>query len=283
MKIVFVLSFFVLFQLVFAESITCENEEGHCTFEKDVEYECFCPWGIQSHGTIYGELPTMDECLEKIYNVCGHSCSNDAGRCRIDEKSFRCYCSDGRIEKGSEEKNLVCEMVLVNKCGTERPDINNLCNEEQLTFCTDPYFAFFEKCKGLVIPDEKIEELKNGTWNAFGDDIAGCCREYQNAENFIIELVDCIKTETCELCVAEYNESTGNISDEDRGSADTGDTGDVVDAGNTVDTGDTTDVTDTADTGDTVDTETQDESNQNDQKQEVDSTKSSSACSVILI
>ncbi|HRZ79796.1 MAG TPA: hypothetical protein P5044_07305, partial [bacterium] len=121
MRIVFVLSFFILFQLAFAESITCENEEGHCTFEKDVEYECICLWGMEARGSTYGELPTMDECLEKIYNECGHSCSNSAGRCKVDGKSFYCYCSDGRTEKGSEDEELVCETTLVDKCGSEKP------------------------------------------------------------------------------------------------------------------------------------------------------------------
>ena len=191
------------------------------------------------------------------------------------EKDFICvegYCvregtnpTEEEEEEDEEEKEKpVCEELLKETCGTEAPDLNEICSDEALEFCADGFALYAEKCEEETIPKEMIEETKEGVWNDLGSDIVDCCNEYKYMKEDLTSMLNCIKTKSCDECMEVYEKALEENSD-------SGDSGD--DFGNTGNTGNTGDIGNTANEGDgTKASETP-----------TTSGNSSSGCSTILI
>ncbi|HSW61387.1 MAG TPA: hypothetical protein VLJ60_11335 [bacterium] len=302
--------------IMFAESVKCENENGSCEFLDDGSFTCQCNdnsgWGgdgiAGSPTDEEVELPTNEECLEWVEDMCGlpegaETCENPAGQCIVyAEGYYDCMCEDGSYggtgggetepgdpgvspdvdggdstepepvdedlevpdeypteecveDKDCPEKFIcvegwcqfdyenvekpVCAEVLVETCGTEAPNINDICDEKSLPYCTDAYSTVMDKCEGVEIPADKIKELEEGKWNEYGRDIADCCRDYEYAKTFLDELLECLKTKECNECYEQYEEAVDEADKGDSGNSgsDTGDTGNTGDTDNQEETG----------------------------------------------
>lgn len=303
--------------IMFAESVKCENENGSCEFMDDGSFTCECidnsGWGgdgvAGSPNDEEVELPTKEECLEWLDDMCGlpegaETCENPAGQCIVyAEGYYDCMCEDGsyggtgggETEPGdpgvspeedggdstepapvTEEDNEVpdeypteecvedkdcpekficvegwcqfdyenvekpvCAEVLVETCGSEAPNINDICDEKSLPYCTDAYSTVMDKCEGVEIPADKIKELEEGKWNEYGRDIAECCRDYEYTKTFLDELLECLKTKECNECYEQYEEAVDEADKGDSGNSgsDTGDTGNTGDTDNQEETG----------------------------------------------
>jgi hypothetical protein len=95
--------------IMFAESVKCENENGSCEFMDDGNFTCECEdnsgWGgdgvAGSPTDEEVELPTNEECLEWVDDMCGlpegaETCENPAGQCIVyAEGYYDCMCEDG--------------------------------------------------------------------------------------------------------------------------------------------------------------------------------------------
>ncbi|MFO7735185.1 MAG: hypothetical protein R6W70_03095 [bacterium] len=264
-------------EVIFAEGMSCENENGSCEFEEDGSFVCSCSDDVLGDGGVAGspvsdedyELPDEEECLEILDSFCGvpegaEDCENPAGECIVyDDGNWDCYCEDGRWEDSWESEgesepgnpgdgetepypgededdeipdhdyiceensdcppNYICEEgfcefddenfeppvcmeVLENVCGTEAPDINDICSDESFGYCTDVFSVYVEKCEDSEIPESMIDELENGKWNDLGSEIAECCREYKEIKPYTDELVECLETKSCEECLENFEE-----------------------------------------------------------------------------
>ncbi|HNW82964.1 MAG TPA: hypothetical protein PKG52_08750 [bacterium] len=112
MKKFLVLSAAVLMSgMVYAESVTCENENGKCEFFEDGTMTCECTdfgTGSSSVGTDpNGDevvMPTTEECLAMVEEMCGIpegavTCENPAGNCIVyADGTYYCQCLDGTGE-----------------------------------------------------------------------------------------------------------------------------------------------------------------------------------------
>ncbi len=353
----------ILSSMLFAESVTCENDNGSCVFNEDGSYECLCSedsWGegtgVAGSPDSGGEatMPTQDECIEMVNEMCAlpegaQMCENDAGECYVmEDGDYLCDCYDGSssgggstepgeepsvdpdetnsgnddseyvspsvdsetetddsdseeapprvdgetepakeecetsldckegqvcwegycVEKEKEDPELEecesdadcrlglvcwdgycyekdsekpdkevpeCETLLKETCGTEAPDLNKICSEEALEFCADGYVLYAEKCEDEELPNEAIEQIKEGTWNDFAPDIVDCCNDYEYVKDEMNDLFDCLEKKECEECMKDFEEAVGEYDDEgDSGSAadDTADSGDSGDGTN---------------------------------------------------
>lgn len=273
------LAMIFLTSMLFAENVTCENDNGSCQFNEDGSYECLCSedsfgegTGVAGSSDSTGKVvtPTSEECLETVDEMCGlpegaSTCENPAGECVVMENGdYWCDCYDGSSSGaesvpgdpgdescessldcregfvcadgyciGVDGENPVgedpadetpeCETLLEETCGTEAPDINEICSEEELDFCSDGLAIYFEKCEDEEIPAEMTEEIKNGTWNELGKDVAECCQGYSYNKEEMTTFIDCLKTNPCEECMEAYEEAVGE---------DYGDSGDSGNSGN---------------------------------------------------
>lgn len=98
-----------LMSMLFAEGVSCENENGSCVFNEDGSYECLCSedsWGegtavAGSGGEGAAVMPTQEECLEMVDEMCALpegavQCENDAGECYVmKDGEYWCDCFDG--------------------------------------------------------------------------------------------------------------------------------------------------------------------------------------------
>ena len=294
--------------MVFAEVVTCKNDNGSCEFNEDGSYECLCSedsygegTGVAGSGDSIGEaeMPTQEECLVMIDDMCALpegavTCENPAGECVVLENgSYWCDCLDGSGTGGGdsepgdpgeepsidpddseddtpsvdgddetepvaeecessldcreglicvdgycvgkdgetpEEEMPVCEDVLKETCGTEAPDINEICSEDALKVCSDGIAIYFEKCEDEEIPADLIQEVKEGTWNEIASDVADCCNGYEESKEETTTLIDCLRTKTCEECMKVYEEAVGEDYGDSGSQAgdDVGDTGDTA-------------------------------------------------------
>lgn len=99
-----------LTSMIFAEGVSCENENGSCVFNEDGSYECLCSEDSWGEGTgVAGSpvsdedvtMPTQDECLEMVNEMCALpegavQCENVAGECYVmEDGDYWCDCYDG--------------------------------------------------------------------------------------------------------------------------------------------------------------------------------------------
>jgi hypothetical protein len=220
---------------------TCENPAGHCIVYAEGYYDCKCEDG--SYGgsgggesepgdpgvspEVDGEDSTEPQPVDEDEEV---SDEYPTEECVADEdcpEKFICVDGWGQFDYENVEKP-VCAEVLVETCGTEAPDINNICDDKSFPYCSDAYTTIMDKCEGVEIPADKIKELEEGKWNEYGRDIADCCRDYESAKPFIDDMLKCLETKSCEECYEQYEEV---VDEEDKGN--TGDSGDTSDSGNT--------------------------------------------------
>jgi|GEM_PF-1690779 len=103
------LTFTFLSTMLFAEAVTCENDNGSCQFNEDGSYECLCSEdsygdgmgvaGTGSDGDVI--MPTQEECLETVNEMCALpegavTCENPAGECFVmEDGDYWCDCYDG--------------------------------------------------------------------------------------------------------------------------------------------------------------------------------------------
>ena len=106
---------FILSSVLYAESVTCENDNGSCVFNEDGSYECLCSedsWGegtaVAGSSDSSGEvtMPTDEECLEMVDEMCALpegavQCENVAGECYVmEDGDYWCDCYDGSSSGG---------------------------------------------------------------------------------------------------------------------------------------------------------------------------------------
>jgi len=220
---------------------TCENPAGLCIVYAEGYYDCMCEdgsYGGSGSGEsepgdpgvspeVDGEDSTEPQPVDEDEEVPDEYPTEE---CVADEDCPEKFiCVDGWCQFDYENvEKPVCAEVLVETCGTEAPDINNICDDKSFPYCSDAYTTIMDKCEGVEIPADKIKELEEGKWNEYGRDIADCCRDYESAKPFIDDMLKCLETKSCEECYEQYEEV---VDEEDKGN--TGDSGDTSDSGNT--------------------------------------------------
>ena len=104
--------------MMYAESVSCTNENGKCEFFEDGSYECQCSDESPFGGTgVAGSpsdeevtMPTNEECLAMVDEMCGIpegsvTCENPAGKCFVyPDGTYFCNCLDGSGEGGGSSE-----------------------------------------------------------------------------------------------------------------------------------------------------------------------------------
>lgn len=104
--------------MMYAESVSCTNENGKCEFFEDGSYECQCSDESPFGGTgVAGSpsdeevtMPTDEECLAMVDEMCGLpegavTCENPAGKCFVyPDGTYFCNCLDGSGEGGGSSE-----------------------------------------------------------------------------------------------------------------------------------------------------------------------------------
>ena len=220
---------------------TCENPAGQCIVYAEGYYDCMCEdgsYGGSGSGEsepgdpgvspeVDGEDSTEPQPVDEDEEVPDEYPAEECVEDKDCPEKFICVEGWCQFDYENVEKP-VCAEVLVETCGTEAPDINNICDDKSFPYCSDAYTTIMDKCEGVEIPADKIKELEEGKWNEYGRDIADCCRDYESAKPFIDDMLKCLETKSCEECYEQYEEV---VDEEDKGN--TGDSGDTSDSGNT--------------------------------------------------
>ncbi|MGI6393827.1 MAG: hypothetical protein ACOX2F_03685 [bacterium] len=178
-KVILLIAVIFSASLIFAESVTCENENGACEFNEDGSFSCECVdhgFGANGVGSTGGEgdytLPTQEECLATIEEFCGLpegtvTCENPAGKCIVSGNGdFSCSCEDGTDVWGGE--------------GTEpeEPGFEGMCMSD--SDCEEGEVCFDGACTSIIVILTEANECKEILENYCGTeapDINKICTE----------------------------------------------------------------------------------------------------------
>ena len=213
---------------LFAEdnTVSCESDLGKCTYTLTDSFtrECTCrdntgfadaeipPEG----GTIDSTLPTEEECLAELEDICGNAdilCENEAGECSMEQNGeYNCGCygifdgyHSGTAASADEES---CNAVLVEHCGTEAATAKTICTDSEIfEVCLNYAKSFTEACYEPLTEEEMEAALDlpaetNDTTAA----LAVCCQNEEMREEFktsfeCLEAAEsCENKEYCETC-----------------------------------------------------------------------------------
>jgi hypothetical protein len=260
-------------------AVACENPAGECVVLEDGDYWCDCYDGSssgegESEPGNPGEEPSVDPdetdseevppslVVKDETEPAKEECESDAD-CEEGLVCWDGYCYAKDSETPEKQDPPECEALLKETCGTEAPDLNDICSEDALDFCADGMAVYMKKCEDEEIPAEMMEEIKNGTWNDLGSDVAECCQDYSNIKDEMTTFIDCLKTKPCEECEKAYSEAVGEYDDEGDSGSQSGD--------------------DTADSGDTANEDGADSGEEAEDPKGTSSSDSSDGCSMTLI
>ena len=213
---------------LFAETMTCESEEGTCVYELNgtVFHEyCTCDGGsydkINNHSNS-AAIPTESECSQNtdadVYcKTDTFSCENDAGRCSIDHNGeYLCSCwgvysANGAVEgayTGTVEfVEESCKSKLVEICGTEPATARDVCEDQEILNQCISYIKNFAESCFEPFTDEDIEGILDqqayGYNREWPHQISDCCQMEQQRKDFQTRLEcleDCKDDNCCETC-----------------------------------------------------------------------------------
>ena len=243
---------------LFAETMTCESEEGTCVYEFDGtlfhEY-CTCDGGsydkINNHSNS-AAMPTELECSRNtdadVYcKTDTFSCENDAGRCSIDHNGeYLCSCwgvysANGAVEGAytgtAEFSEESCRNKIVELCGTEPATLRDVCKDTDIFNECVNYIKPVETCYGRWSNEyiEGIEDMENedildllAYGNHISSAISGCCqwgedddiKEWRTKWECLDSCTDEDCCQTCELYI-HLDDTAEDGSDKDADAANT--------------------------------------------------------------
>lgn len=259
---------------LFAEdnTVSCESDLGKCTYTLSADSfskDCTCRdnTGIaeaelpSEGGTIDSVLPTEEECLAELEDICGNAdilCENEAGECQMEPSGeYNCGCygivdgyHSGSVDSASEES---CNAVLVESCGTEAATARTLCTDSEIfDLCLTYAKSFTDSCYEPLNEEEMEAALDlPAETNDTTASLAVCCQDEEIRNGWFKESFECLEAaescenkECCETCdVFVLEESTEKEDGDDviapapeDDSADAGET--EVPTGDTLDSGD---------------------------------------------
>ena len=240
---------------LFAETVSCESDEGTCTYELNgtVFHEyCTCEGGsydkVSNHSNS-AAMPTEIDCSQNIdadvYCKEGNfSCENDAGRCNIDHNGkYLCNCwgvysvnvAENGVYSGTTEfSEESCRNKIVELCGTELATLRDVCKDADIFNECVNYIKPVETCFGRWSNEyiEGIEDMENEDildLPAYGNHISyaisGCCQwgEDDDIKEWRTKwecLDNCTDEDCCQTCGFYFDE--GVVSSEE-GSAEDAD------------------------------------------------------------
>ena len=256
---------------LFAEdnTISCESDLGKCTYTVSADSfskECECRDGSgigeaempAEGGTLESTLPTKEECLAELEDMCGNAgimCENEAGECEMEtngEYSCRCFGIEGYKDGTGTFSDEGCSAVLVESCGTEPATARTICTDSEIfNVCLSYAKSFTEACYEPLTEEEMEAALDlPAETNDTTAVLAVCCQDEEIRDGWFKESFECLEAaescenkECCETCdVFVLEESTDEKDDEviapapEDDNADTGET--EVPTGDTLDEGD---------------------------------------------
>lgn len=228
---------------LFAETVTCESEEGTCTYELNgtVFHEyCTCNGGsydkINNHSDS-AAMPTELECSRNtdadVYCKEGNfSCKNDAGECNIDQNGeYICRCfgvwsANGAVEGAyngtAEFVEESCGSKLVEICGTEPATARDVCEDQEiLNQCINYIKTFADGCFE-PFSDEDIEEIldqqAHGYNREWSHQLADCCQMEEQRKDFQKNLEcfeNCKDDNCCDTCGIDSVSHEDVVEDDD--------------------------------------------------------------------
>ena len=244
---------------LFAEdnTISCESDLGKCTYTVSADSfskECECRDGSgigeaelpSEGGTVESTLPTEEECLAELEDMCGNAgimCENEAGECEMEtngEYSCRCFGIEGYKDGTGTFSDEGCSAVLVESCGTEPATARTICTDSEIfNVCLSYAKSFTEACYEPLTEEEMEAALDlPAETNDTTAVLAVCCQDEEIRNGWFKESFECLEAaescenkECCETCdVFVLEESNEKDDDEviapapEDGNTDAGDT-----------------------------------------------------------
>ena len=229
-KLLIFIAMLALAMTLFAETLDCQSELGRCMYElldDSFTKECFCLDGIgtsemetpSENGTFDFTLPTKEECLAEIENICknaGTKCKNESGSCSVKRNGdYECYCDyvDGKKTGNGYFGQEGCTAVLEKECGTGLPTPRKVCQEKILNECVSYFKRIKNNCSKEPVNieeilDTPIDASDYSTESAVtAHEFADCCRseywrnEYKRESDCIETFDSCEDHECCECTI----------------------------------------------------------------------------------
>ena len=228
---------------LFAENdtVSCESDLGKCTYTLSADSfnrECTCRdnTGIgeaelpSEGGTLESTLPTEEECLAELEDVCGNAdilCGNEAGECQMEpngEYNCGCYGIVDGYHSGSSASadDESCNAVLVEHCGTEAATARTLCTDSEIFNVCLSYAKSFTNTCYEPLTDEEMEAALDlpAETNDTTAVLAVCCQDEEIRDGWFKESFECLEAaescenkeccETCDVFVLEESKEDGD-------------------------------------------------------------------------
>lgn len=219
-KLFVIFGIFAVTATLSAEILECQSELGRCRYElldDSFTKECVCIDGIGTNeletpsedGTFDFTLPTEEECLAEIENLCKNAatkCKNEFGACSVKRNGdYECYCEyvDGKKTGNGYFGKEGCTEVLEKECGTGVPTLRKVCPEGILDECASYFKRIENNCsKEPVNIDEILDTPIAFDYTTESartvHEFADCCK-YEYWRNEYKRESDCIETfDSCE-------------------------------------------------------------------------------------